>query len=178
MSGLSDLHKHNYTKYSFFPTADGRDRVYVSELGWGLKAGSRRSDGDYDVTINLNARILGTGDRVSGNDLVRVGLFGSKNIYGEGERFAFRKQILTRSQSSVSLTPNTNLVIEDIETHFPVTGVGCSEYGYLCAELGRSETTNQDFLLIPESLDISSTDDSILICKEIPCSNPGRNQSD
>ncbi|XP_033624155.1 uncharacterized protein LOC117287759 isoform X2 [Asterias rubens] len=153
--------------------ADGRDRVYVSELGWGLKAGSRRSDGDYDVTINLNARILGTGDRVSGNDLVRVGLFGSKNIYGEGERFAFRKQILTRSQSSVSLTPNTNLVIEDIETHFPVTGVGCSEYGYLCAELGRSETTNQDFLLIPESLDISSTDDSILICKEIPCSNPG-----
>ncbi|XP_022084270.1 uncharacterized protein LOC110975788 [Acanthaster planci] len=156
---------------------DGRVRVVVGQFGWGLRARGRRPDGLYNVTVNLNVQIMPTSDYVAGSNLLRVGLFGSQNQNGTGPRLGFHRQILTSRDTSRTFAPSSNLVIDDIETTFPVTRVGCSDYGFLCLELAKDNGANPDFIFVSENTDTTSTPDEVILCKQIRCRKPGGSQS-
>ena len=102
---------------------------------------------------------------VSGTNLWELGIYGSKNPDGSGERFNYRDQILDSTQAGTPLDGDRPFFLDNIQTVFDAGSVGCTEYQYLCVDFKKGRSPSTDF-----TLQIGDTNDQTLTsCKQMAC---------
>ena len=105
-----------------------------------------------------------------GNNLWRMGIFGSRYRDGHGPRMGYQKQILNATEASMPLLARKviNLMFL-ISVQFDVSTVGCNHYKYLCLEFAKGDNASPDFPFR------SSNGKAVFIgCRTAPCNELGK----
>ncbi|XP_072021184.1 uncharacterized protein [Amphiura filiformis] len=107
----------------------------------------------------------GYSQRIQGEGLWRIGLYGSSDRNGEEIGSPHKRQVLNVVSQGKSLRPQSQLVF-DIDTRFQMYELGCSELRYICIEFGKGDNPIPDFnLVLPGS-------DTVVTCQMVPCNTP------
>ena len=107
---------------------------------------------------------------VSGNGLWRMGLFGSKNADGSGQRFNYQRQTLDRTKSGTTLQEDSDLSLPEVTTQFEIGSVGCNDFGYVCVEFTGGDDPNPAYFFRVEGSTSSRPEDNTLVeCKRQEC---------
>ncbi|XP_072173534.1 uncharacterized protein [Diadema setosum] len=155
---------------SCFEVPDGACKgVVFSDLDWEMDHGPVSADRPDDVRFNVDVDTLPESGAADGDGLWRIGVFGAQNPQGTGPRLDYKRQILTRGQSSTPAEgEGAPLELQNLETEFDLSQLGCdSEYRYLCLEFAKGLRASPDF-----EFEINGGGDVIISCKEQPCRRP------
>lgn len=121
--------------------------------------------GDEIPTITIDADIIPADDSgsVDGQNLWKMGVFGSQNPDGSGPKVGEQEQILGPDQLDESLISGQPLSLDNITTEFDTSLVGCADFKYMCVEFSKGENPSADF-------EFETTEgDSIVRCQKVPC---------
>ena len=118
-----------------------------------------------DVTLNIN---VGTSENSrnldDGENLWRVGMYGSQNDQGTGEKRGYVSQVLDPFNSGKSLEGGMPLEFNAIEADFPMDQLGCTDFKFLCLEFTKGYGANPDF-----KFEVEGGGDRIVKCKPEEC---------
>ena len=118
------------------------------------------------ATLSLDVSVSTTEKSrdVDGLGLWRLGLFGSRQADGGGQRLSNGNQILNPYHQARALSGGTPLRFRDVTARFNVDQIGCSDYQYLCVEFDKAETAQPNF-----AYKVSSGEATLVSCKPQPC---------
>ena len=103
--------------------------------------------------------------KLSGFGLWRMGIFGSMNEDGTGDRFGYISQVLNSTQAAAPISED-NLDLQ-VVIDFLIADVGCNSYRYTCIEFARGR---QPFPMYRFRTDSAlSNSDTTVICGEQDC---------
>lgn len=139
----------------------------VNSYEWTIDAPRVKIDAKSPININVKAEIARQSDVITGKNLWRVGIFGSRYVDGYGDRVGFRDQILTLKQASKRPKRGKPLKIKNIRSRFDISQIGCGEIRYFCVELAKNPDSTVDF-----ELRAGIMLDSIVTCQELECRRP------
>ncbi|XP_038058584.1 uncharacterized protein LOC119729863 [Patiria miniata] len=141
--------------------------VIIEDMDWTMDEPTGKIIPGTPTPIRLNVDVDSrpTAGSATGDNLWRVGVFGSKRPDGKGEQVGLRRQILTRDQSGKDLTAGNPLVFDGLDTDFDLSLIGCdSEVQYLCVEFAKGLRAEPDF-----KFQTASGSDVIVKCKDEEC---------
>ena len=118
------------------------------------------------ATLSLNVAIPTTEESrdVDGLGLWRLGLFGSRQADGGGQRLGNVDQILNSYHQANGLSGGNPLQLRDITTRFDLSQIGCTDYQYLCVEFDKGQSAQPDF-----AYRVSTGENTLVSCKPQPC---------
>lgn len=121
--------------------------------------------GDETPTITIDADVIPADDSgpVAGEDLWKMGVFGSQNPDGSGPKVGVQEQILGPDHLGESLFSGQPLSLNNITTEFDTTLVGCTDFKYMCVEFSKGESPSPNFQFE------TSEGDSLVRCQKVPC---------
>lgn len=105
---------------------------------------------------------------MAGNNLWRLGMFGSRNADGSGEKFNYIPQTLNAIEASLSTVGFRPLNIEDGTANFDIAAVGCNDFSYVCMEFTKGPAPTPDFTISVVEDGISDNEVKVL-CKRARC---------
>ena len=126
----------------------------------GVISYGRPAEMSLDVTV-------GTSDdsrNVEGTGLWRMGMYGSTNEEGTGEKRAYVNQVLDPFGAGKSLEGGVDLAFNQLEAQFRIDELGCSEYKFLCLEFAKGYGSDPNFAFRAED-----GSDRITKCKPEEC---------
>ena len=131
-----------------------------------METGTVTTNKPDDLRFTVDVSTLIESGTASGDGLWRIGVFGAQNPQGTGPRLDYKRQILTRSESSTTAEGGgLPLELRNLETEFDLTQLGCdSSYRYLCLEFAKGLRASPDF-----EFEINGGGDVIISCEEQPC---------
>lgn len=124
-----------------------------------------------DLTIDAEVSFVDNEASVVGSNLWKLGIFGSRNLNGRGQRIGEKRQIFRANEASTPLDPRTadglhRLNINNIRTTFDMSSIGCGAFPYLCVEFGQADRPRPTFEFATED-----GTDSVVNCKLLQCEN-------
>ncbi|XP_072174385.1 uncharacterized protein [Diadema setosum] len=145
--------------------------IVAEDLDWNLEPLEYVIPGqETSVSIDSNVIFREGNPELSGSGLWRMGLFGSRNPDGSGDKFNYKSQTLSRPQEGTTLNADSPLEIMDAVTNFEIGSVGCNDYGYLCVDFTGGENPNPNyFFRVDGAADSSREANTIIKCKEQEC---------
>ena len=140
-------------------------------LSWEYEAPSVVLGQESQLHIDAEVSFVDNEATVAGRNLWQLGLFGSRNVNGRGQRIGEMRQILRAEKSATPLGQSTpdglhKLQIENIETDFDLSTIGCGAFPYLCLEFAQTDRPLPRFEL---SFEGGAT--SLISCKLLQCEN-------
>ena len=119
---------------------------------------------ENELDITATVQFTSTSADVVGTNLWRLGLYGSKNADGSGEKFNYNTQTLNNVEVSTNLLNTGPLEFTEAKAMFDVAAIGCGPFTYACMEFTKNVNANPDFAfsVLPEG-------DTITLCQESPC---------
>lgn len=142
---------------SFFPSILG---VILTGIDWSYDESVPRT-----LSISASADVTLNSRNLDGSGLWTMGLFGSTNGRGLGNRLGHQQQILNLYNQGRTVMPPRPITFRNIDTRFNIEQLGCnSEYQYLCLELSKGANPNPEF-----SFRTIDGDDSLMSCKQREC---------
>ncbi|XP_072174093.1 uncharacterized protein [Diadema setosum] len=147
--------------------------VYAESLDWNLQPTDTPVSGQA-TGVSLDSTVtFEQGNReVAGNGLWRMGMFGSRNPNGDGERFGYVRQTLDRRGAGTTLNADSDLSIDGVETQFELGTIGCNDFGYVCVEFtGGDDPDPLYYFKVAGAEDDSREANTIIECKEQECSS-------
>ena len=123
------------------------------------------------LVINSEVSFVDNEAIVTGSNLWKVSLFGSRTTTGLGQRIGGSSQILSSRQASTPLGARTadgmhTLEINGISTTFDLSSIGCGDFTYLCLEFGKTSQPSPPFEFATDS-----GTDTVISCKLFQCAN-------
>ncbi|XP_030828654.1 uncharacterized protein LOC575485 isoform X1 [Strongylocentrotus purpuratus] len=146
--------------------------VWAESLDWDLTPTDSVLPGrETGVTIDGTVIFEDENREVAGDGLWRMGLYGSRNPEGTGEKFNYKPNILDRPQEGITLEENSGLLEEPgVTTNFEIGTVGCNDFGYVCVEFtGGNNPQPMYFFRTMGSASERSEDNVLVNCKEQEC---------
>ena len=126
----------------------------------------RLREGEPVNEVNM-ATVVSTsreGGTVTGDQLWRLGFYGSTNPDGSGQRVGYQEQILPYYHADHDLrSPGDTLDFSGLNANFDMTGISCSETRYLCTVLSKNPRASDDFTLTTQP-----NDDVLTSCFPVP----------
>ncbi|XP_022088426.1 collagen alpha-1(II) chain-like [Acanthaster planci] len=122
--------------------------VIIDDMDWEMQVLTDKVQAGRPTPVRFDVDVepRPSAGSISGENLWRVGLFGSTRPDGRGPRIGPQRQILTRDLSSRDLTASQTLQLDDINAEFDLTSIGCeTEYQYLCLEFAKGLRAEPDF---------------------------------
>lgn len=166
LTGVAVCKDSGVTKVKDRPCGVG-NVIMVDSYEWAIDAPKVKIDAKSAININVIAQIARQSDAISGKNLWRVGIFGSRYVDGYGDRVGFKSQILTTKQASKRPKKGKPLKIKNIRSRFDISQIGCGELRYFCVELAKNPDSTVDF-----ELRAGIMLDSIVTCQELECRRP------
>ncbi|XP_038058442.1 uncharacterized protein LOC119729773 [Patiria miniata] len=143
--------------------------LVLSNMDWTMESGKVVNDQSNDFSLNIDVDSLPGGAQVAGSRLWRVGIFGSRNEDGTGDRLGYRAQILDRRTASASLTPGSYLRMTDVQAQYDFSRLGCElEYQYFCVEFAKGVKAHPDFNMRVQG----RRGNTLVNCKMVECKQP------
>lgn len=138
--------------------------VQLRGLTWELQASNVIAGmrNPLNITAQVNF-VEGAGD-VSGENLWRLGLYGSRNAQGSGEKFNYVRQTLNEFESAYPLRGAGDINFRFARAAFDLAAIGCTDYDYMCGEFTKADNPNPDF-----SFSVYPSGDTKITCKGWPC---------
>ena len=120
---------------------------------------------ENELHITVTVHFTDTSADAMGCNLWRIGLFGSKNYDGSGEKLNYNSQILNDAEASKSLLDAAvPLQFRDARAMFDILALGCGQFTYDCMEFTKNEAANPDF-----SFSVLPLGDTITSCRHNFC---------
>ena len=119
---------------------------------------------ENELEITATVQFTATSADVTGNNLWRLGLYGSKNADGTGQKFNYNTQTLNDVEVSESLLNGGPLEFTEARAMFDVAAIGCGPYTHACMEFTKNPDANPDF-----SFSVLPEGDIITLCQSSPC---------
>eukprot|EP00057_Strongylocentrotus_purpuratus_P020317 XP_011674791.1 PREDICTED: uncharacterized protein LOC100893890 isoform X2 [Strongylocentrotus purpuratus] len=145
--------------------------IVAQEMDWTIEPVETVIPGEQ-TTVSLDNYITFRENNplLSGDGLWRMGLFGSRNEQGTGDRFSYVSQTLNRPQQGTTLNPDAPLEFQAVETDFEMGSIGCNEYGYICVEFTGAENPIPNFFFrVEDAVDASKEANTLTSCREQEC---------
>nr|XP_054751416.1 collagen alpha-1(I) chain-like [Lytechinus pictus] len=145
--------------------------IVAQEMDWSLEPLETVVPGlATPVSINNNIMFREGNPTLSGSGLWRMGVFGSRNLQGSGDKFGYVSQTLSLPQQGITLEENSYLEVMDAVTDFEIGSVGCNDYGYICVEFTGGDSPNPNyFFRVAGAIDSSRAANTLVTCKEQEC---------
>ena len=100
---------------------------------------------DNDLVMDITG-ITGDGStEVGGENLWRVGMYGSSSPQGRGRKLGYQTQVLSQPQMDQTLETDSDLPFGDTQVNFDMTGLLCKDVKYLCTELRKNRDATPDY---------------------------------
>ncbi|XP_038058585.1 collagen alpha-2(I) chain-like [Patiria miniata] len=141
--------------------------VIIDDMDWEMEVLTDEvvSGRPTPVRFDVNVEPRPNTGSVSGENLWRIGAFGSTRPDGRGPRIGPQRQILSRDLSSKDLTSGQTLRFDDINSEFDLSSIGCeTEYQYLCLEYAKGLRAEPDF-----KFQAADGGEVVTKCKEQDC---------
>ncbi len=138
--------------------------LMITGLDWTLDARKINSNKPDTAVMDIDVYSLTGGARVTGNRLWRVGIFGSKNENGNGERLGYKRQVFDRSTAATSMTPGYDMNFVEVTSDFDFMTLCDSDWKYFCIEFAKGLQASPDF-----DVSYSNGGDAIVDCKLYEC---------
>ena len=139
--------------------------MFARSLAWEATPGPIILGQNTPVDIDASVETLEYGlDSLSGPNLWRLGMFGSKNSDGSGERIVEIQQVLGTEEKGLSYAAGETLVYEDMRTKFDLSALGCDEFRFLCMEFAQAKRPDPDYYFFTEE-----GTPTLITCKEEQC---------
>lgn len=126
----------------------------------------RLREGEPVNEINL-ATVVSTareGGTVTGDQLWRLGFYGSTNPDGTGQRVGYQEQILPYYHADQDLDrPGDTIDFSGLNANFDMTSIPCSQVQYLCTVLSKNPEASDDFTLTTQP-----NEDVLTSCFPVP----------
>lgn len=136
-----------------------------NNIDWTYNADDSIPGRETPISITTNLLPFPNSRDITGNDLWEMGLYGSKNPDGSGEKFNYEDQILSPEQAGTPLDGDTPFFLDNIDTNFDVGSVGCTDFRYLCVDFKKGRNPSTDF-----TFQIGDTaENTITSCKRMAC---------
>ena len=103
-------------------------------------------------------------DSLSGSDLWKLGLFGSKKGDGSGVRLGELQQLLSSEQVALEYNAGETLRYDNMRQKFDLGLLGCKAYRYLCLEFGQAKRPDPEF-----NFYTGPGTPTLITCEEQPC---------
>ena len=113
-----------------------------------------------DVTVKTTEKSRD----VDGLRLWRLGLYGSRQADGGGQRLAYVDQILDPYRQATDLTGGVPLRFTDVLARFDLGQLGCSDFQFLCIDFDKADAAQPDF-----AFKVLSGEETLVSCKPQPC---------
>lgn len=145
--------------------------IVAEEMDWTLEPLETVIPGQpTSVSIDNNVAFRAGNPTLSGMGLWRMGVFGSRNMQGSGDKFGYVAQTLSRPQQSTTLEENDALEVMDAVTDFEIGSIGCNDYGYVCVEFtGGDAPSPTYFFRVAGAIDSTRAANTLVKCKEQEC---------
>ncbi|XP_033116355.1 uncharacterized protein LOC117116426, partial [Anneissia japonica] len=140
----------------------GLKAFYLSSMDWQMRAHiSKTHMSNFLVDIFITADA--TSNDISGTALWRVGMFGSRNSDGSGQRLPVADQILPSRYQSIPYKNKVPLQFTNIRGTQDMRGMYCTDFRYLCVEFGKNRNPIPDFNFY------AGDSETLTSCQSIPC---------
>ena len=117
------------------------------------------------IRLDVDVESRPTAGSATGDNLWRVGIFGSTRPDGKGKQIGLQRQILTRDQSGLDLTAGRTLSFDGLDSQFDLSQIGCeTEFQYLCVEFAKGLRAEPDF-----KFQTASGGNVTIKCKDAEC---------
>lgn len=141
--------------------------VVIRGLTWSYNAKTVIAGQANPLFINAVAHFTSSSSSVSGTGLWRLGIFGSKNELGTGERFNYVQQTLPAHDANMPLVDGNDIKYADAMAEFDIAAIGCNGFNYACMELTKGNDPSPDFT--HSVLDDEDGDDILTLCEMATC---------
>ena len=122
--------------------------------------------------ISAVAHFTSSSRSVSGTGLWRLGIFGSKNDKGTGDRFNYVRQTLKPVDADMPLVNGNDIKFAEAMAEFDIAAIGCNGFNYACMELTKGEEASPDFT---QSVLNDDVDNILTLCEMTTC-RAGKNK--
>lgn len=100
--------------------------------------------------IQLDLSAAGGEVGVIGEKLWKLKTWGSKTNSGGGKKYFPLTQALNTEQGDLTLKPSNDLRLGLVDFNVDMTGIGCNDVRFICAELERDKAASVDFTVVPQ----------------------------
>ncbi|XP_071941984.1 uncharacterized protein [Antedon mediterranea] len=149
-------------------TGEARDgRVFrVDALTWEMTARDVAVGTPSDLIINVIVYVADDSDFITGNNLWRIGLYGSESADGSTSlRSNYVRQVLPGSQRNQLFAQGLDTVMM-VRTMYDISHVGCGSFKYICLEFTKNDLATPDFEIVSNMGDVLSS------CQQARCIRP------
>lgn len=145
--------------------------IVARDMEWSLEPLGKVIPGQAtSVGLSSTVSFRENNPQLTGERLWRMGVFGSRDAQGNGERFNYVSQTLSDEQQGTTLNENSPLQLTDVETLFDIGSVGCNDFGYVCVEFTGGDDPDPYYFFRREgAADASRPENTITKCKEQEC---------
>ena len=143
--------------------------VTVNGIDWSYEASNVIPGQQTPFSLQASISMAADTRDLSGEGLWRLGLFGSQNPDGSGQRHDYIHQTLNQDQSNSMITSGENLDLTDISTQFDAGTIGCTDFQYICVEFAKGENAEPDISFKVANHRSDSGGEEMISCKPAPC---------
>lgn len=93
------------------------------------------------LALHISAGISAQSDAVSGSQLWRLNVWGSKKANGNGYRYSNAEQALTQQQADLSLVPPNDLSFDYVRFDLDMTRARCNNIAYICVAISTGSNS-------------------------------------
>ena len=139
----------------------------VRGLKWAYSANSVIAGQRNPLGITATATFTGNSRQVSGSNLWRLAMYGSKDPNGLGEQFQYHEQVLTAAEVGKPLNGET-IDFSLGEANFDIAAIGCTEFDHVCMDFAKNDAASPNFgfdVLGEEASDLQVK----TVCERSPC---------
>ncbi len=138
--------------------------VIATGIEWSVEAENFMAGQPGTLSLDVAIPTTEKSRDVDGLGLWRLGLFGSRQADGGGQRMGNVNQILNPYHQANGLSGGSPLQLRDITTRFDLSQIGCTDYQYLCVEFDKGQSAQPDF-----AYKVSTGENTLVSCKPQPC---------
>lgn len=98
------------------------------------------------LTVDLTGVTHDDATNVRGDQLWKMAVYGSRRADGSGPKAGLEEQILDPTEASTTLLDEENLMMNNVDFDFDMTGIRCEDAEWVCFDLDKNNRASVNYI--------------------------------